>query len=71
MKRSEVPAVTETEFLSILESFNLKDDFMNNRLLCSRCGKAVSLGNLLGYTTKDGSLLLICNDINCKESTNE
>ena len=71
MKRSEVPAVTETEFLSMLESYNLKEAFISNKMACARCGKSISFTNLLGYLKTDSSLSLFCNDVNCKECSNE
>jgi glucan phosphoethanolaminetransferase (alkaline phosphatase superfamily) len=67
MKRQEIKALTEKEFLDILKVNGIYEKFMNNNCTCDKCGEIVNLDNILSIKKTDENIIIYCNKISCSK----
>ena len=67
MKRKEITALTENDFIELLRQNRLFDSFTKGELVCSSCKKPVTMENILSFKKIKNDIIFYCNRLDCKK----
>jgi hypothetical protein len=71
MKRKEIVALTENDFLGVLKDHGLQEGFSKGELLCALCKRTISIENLLSFKKTVKGIEIYCNRPDCNGVRND
>ena len=64
-KRTKLRVVHEDDLLSLISSLGIAEDIQQGKFRCVCCETVISMDNLWGIISREGSIQLICSDPEC------
>jgi hypothetical protein len=67
VKREEFKALSENDFFDVLNTDGILQRFYAGEITCSRCGRVVTIDNVLSMKRNESGIKLFCNHPLCME----
>lgn len=64
-RRTKIKVVHEDDLNTLITSLGIADDFIRGKFFCICCKSPITIDNLWGIMTLEGSIQLLCSDPVC------